>query len=231
MAHKVSPLAPDRFPDLPPIAGVRLGTIAAGVRYTTGRVDVMLAELAAETTVAGVFTRSKTASAPVDWCRKALPGGSARGLIVNAGNANAFTGAAGFKAVEVTAEGVAQRLGCRADQVFVASTGVIGEPLPAERITAVLDRLAGDLKPDFWAEAAQAIMTTDTYAKGVTATAKIGGVPVTINGITIGDVATVYIAPNPGGTKIRAQGQSGVGLGIIGQAQVSLLLSVRKAGA
>ncbi|BBK45087.1 arginine biosynthesis bifunctional protein ArgJ [Allostella vacuolata] len=186
MAHKVSPLAPDRFPDLPPIAGVRLGTIAAGVRYTTGRVDVMLAELAAETTVAGVFTRSKTASAPVDWCRKALPGGSARAVIVNAGNANAFTGAAGFKAVEVTAEGVAQRLGCRADQVFVASTGVIGEPLPAERITAVLDQLAGDLKPDFWAEAAQAIMTTDTYAKGVTATAKIGGVPVTINGIIKG---------------------------------------------
>ena len=186
MAHKVSPLAPDRFPDLPPIAGVRLGTIAAGVRYTTGRVDVMLAELAAETTVAGVFTRSKTASAPVDWCRKALPGGSARALIVNAGNANAFTGAAGLKAVEVTAEGVARRLGCRADQVFVASTGVIGEPLPAERITAVLAQLAGDLKPDFWAEAAQAIMTTDTYAKGVTATAKIGGVPVTINGIIKG---------------------------------------------
>ncbi len=185
MAHKVSPLAPDRFPDLPPIAGVRLGTIAAGVRYA-GRVDVMLAELAAETTVAGVFTRSKTASAPVDWCRKALPGGQARALIVNAGNANAFTGAAGSKAVNVTAKGVAERLGCKPRQVFVASTGVIGEPLPAERITAALDDLAGGLKPDHWAEAARAIMTTDTYPKGVTATARIGDTTVTINGIIKG---------------------------------------------
>ncbi|BBK34482.1 glutamate N-acetyltransferase [Stella humosa] len=186
MAHKVSPLAPERFPDLPPIAGVRLGTIAAGVRYTTGRVDVMLAELAPGTTVAGVFTRSKTASAPVDWCRKALPGGQARAVIVNAGNANAFTGQAGFKAVQVTAEGVAQRLGCRPDEVYVASTGVIGEPLPAERITAVLDKLSQDLKPDHWAEAARAIMTTDTYPKGVTATARIGGTTVTINGFIKG---------------------------------------------
>ncbi|WP_374444962.1 bifunctional glutamate N-acetyltransferase/amino-acid acetyltransferase ArgJ [Stella sp.] len=185
MAHKVSPLAPERFPDLPPIAGVRLGTIAAGVRYT-GRVDVMLAELAAGTTVAGVFTRSKTASAPVDWCRQALPGGKARALIVNAGNANAFTGVAGLKAVEVTAKGVAKRLGCRAGQVFVASTGVIGEPLPAERITAALDTLTADLQPDRWAEAARAIMTTDTYPKGVTATADIGGTTVTINGIIKG---------------------------------------------
>ncbi len=185
MAHKVSPLAPDRFPDLPPIAGVRLGTIAAGVRYA-GRVDVMLAELAAGTTVAGVFTRSKTASAPVDWCRKSLPGGKARALIVNAGNANAFTGTAGLKAVEATAKGVAQRLGCRAGQVFVASTGVIGEPLPAERITAVLDTLAGGLDPDHWAAAARAIMTTDTYPKGVTATARIGDATVTINGIIKG---------------------------------------------
>lgn len=185
MAHKVSPLAPERFPDLPPIAGVRLGTIAAGVRYA-GRVDVMLAELAAGTTVAGVFTRSKTASAPVDWCRRSLPGGSARALIVNAGNANAFTGTAGLQAVEITAEGVAGRLGCRADEVFVASTGVIGEPLPAERITAVLDTLSADLQPDRWAEAARAIMTTDTYPKGVTATADIGGTTVTINGIIKG---------------------------------------------
>ena len=185
MAHKVSPLAPERFPDLPPIAGVRLGTIAAGVRYA-GRVDVMLAELAAGTTVAGVFTRSKTASAPVDWCRRSLPGGSARALIVNAGNANAFTGTAGLKAVEITAEGVAGRLGCRPDEVFVASTGVIGEPLPAERITAVLDTLSADLQPDRWAEAARAIMTTDTYPKGVTATADIGGTTVTINGIIKG---------------------------------------------
>ena len=185
MAHKVSPLAPDRFPDLPPIAGVRLGTIAAWVRYA-GRVDVMLAELAAGTTVAGVFTRSKTASAPVDWCRKSLPGGKARALIVNAGNANAFTGTAGLKAVEATAKGVAQRLGCRAGQVFVASTGVIGEPLPAERITAVLDTLAGGLDPDHWAAAARAIMTTDTYPKGVTATARIGDATVTINGIIKG---------------------------------------------
>ncbi|MCC7271840.1 MAG: bifunctional glutamate N-acetyltransferase/amino-acid acetyltransferase ArgJ [Alphaproteobacteria bacterium] len=185
MAHKVSPLAPERFPDLPPLAGVRLGTIAAGVRYKD-RVDVMLAELAPGTTVAGVFTRSKTASAPVVWCQKALPGGKARAVIVNAGNANAFTGAAGLKAVEVTAKGVAERLGCRPRQVFVASTGVIGEPLPAERITAALDALTAGLDADRWSAAAQAIMTTDTYAKGVTATARIGDATVTINGIIKG---------------------------------------------
>ncbi|MGE0715060.1 MAG: bifunctional glutamate N-acetyltransferase/amino-acid acetyltransferase ArgJ [Alphaproteobacteria bacterium] len=196
MAHKVSPLAPERFPDLPPLAGVRLSTVAAGVRYKD-RVDVMLAEMAPGTTVAGVFTKSKTCSAPVVWCQKALPGGKARAVIVNAGNANAFTGAAGLKAVEVTAKSVAERLGCRPKQVFVASTGVIGEPLPAERITAAMDGLAAGLDADRWADAARAIMTTDTYAKGVTATTEIGGVPVTINafikgsGMIAPDMATM----------------------------------------
>ena len=185
MEHKVSPLAPERFPDLPPIAGVRVSTIAAGVRYKD-RVDVFLAELAKGTQVAGVFTRSKTASAPVIWCQKSLGGARARAVIVNAGNANAFTGNAGLKAVETTAKGVAARLDCKPREVFVASTGVIGEPLPAEKITAALDGLVAGLSADRWPEAARAIMTTDTYPKGVTATAKIGNTKVRINAIIKG---------------------------------------------
>ncbi|MGE0723898.1 MAG: bifunctional glutamate N-acetyltransferase/amino-acid acetyltransferase ArgJ [Alphaproteobacteria bacterium] len=185
MEHAVSPLAPERFPDLPPVAGVRVSTIAAGIRYKD-RVDLFLAELAKGTQVAGVFTRSKTASAPVIWCQKALAGGKARAVIVNAGNANAFTGAVGLKAVDVTVKGVVERLGCKPREVFLASTGVIGEPLPAERITAAMDGLIAGLSPDRWSEAARAIMTTDTYPKGVTATAKIGGATVRINAIIKG---------------------------------------------
>jgi len=181
----VSPLAPVSPPALPPLAGVRLGSIAAGVRYQD-RVDVFLAELAPGTSVAGVFTRSKTAAAPVLWCQKALAGGRARAVIVNAGNANAFTGAAGLKAVEATAKGVAERLGCRPREVFVASTGVIGEPLPAERITRALDTLIAGLSPARWPDAARAIMTTDTFPKAVTRTARIGDGEVTINGIVKG---------------------------------------------
>jgi glutamate N-acetyltransferase/amino-acid N-acetyltransferase len=180
-----SPLAPADTPALPPIAGARLAARACGVRYQ-GRTDVCLLAFDPGTTVAGVFTRSLTASAPVERCRKNLRGGKARAILVNSGNANAFTGKAGTVSVDRTVKAVAAQLGCRPTEVFVASTGVIGEPLPDERITAALQDLAADLRADRWADAAAAIMTTDTFPKLVTRIAVIDGVPVTINGIAKG---------------------------------------------
>ncbi len=184
-AHPVSPLAPKAFPKLPPMAGVRLATVAAGVRYQQ-RTDVLLALLAPGTQVAGVFTTSKTASAPVLWCRDKLKGGEARVLVVNSGNANAFTGRAGQEGVAEIANEAAAIAGCRPQEVFMASTGVIGEPLPTERITRVLSTLVAQGAPGNWRAAADAIMTTDTYPKAATATARIGDVKVTINGIAKG---------------------------------------------
>ncbi len=183
--HPVSPLAPKGFPKLPPLAGVRLATTAAGVRYAQ-RTDVLLAMLAPGTQVAGVFTTSKTASAPVLWCRDKLRGGEASVLVVNSGNANAFTGKAGMEGVSAIASEAAAVAGCRPDQVFMASTGVIGEPLPSHKITAVLSALARETAAGNWKAAADAIMTTDTYPKAATATAMIDGVKVTINGIAKG---------------------------------------------
>jgi glutamate N-acetyltransferase/amino-acid N-acetyltransferase len=180
-----SPLAPEGTPTLPPIAGVRLAARACGVRYKD-RTDVCLLAFDPGTTVAGVFTRSLTASAPVERCRKHLKGGKARAILVNSGNANAFTGKAGTASVDRTVKAVAAQLRCKPTEVFVASTGVIGEPLPDERITAALRDLDGDLDADAWGAAAAAIMTTDTFAKLVTRTAAIDGVPVTINGIAKG---------------------------------------------
>ena len=180
----VSPLALP-LPNLPPLAGVRLATAEAGIRYK-GRTDVLLAELAEGTTVAGVFTKNLCPGAPVIYCREVLQGGTARGLVVNAGNANVFNGAAGMRAVETTADSAAKTLGTTADQIFLASTGVIGEPLPAHKIVAVMDDLYSRLKADCFAQAASAIMTTDTFPKGATRTAKIGSVEVTINGIAKG---------------------------------------------
>ena len=183
--HPVSPLAPKRFPWLAPVAGVRLASTAAGLRYR-GRRDLLLAELAPGTTVAGVFTRSKIPSAPVDWSRAALKGGTARALVVNAGNANAFTGRAGAAATAASAAAAARLLGCRPAQVFIASTGVIGEPLSVERILKGLPRLARALKPTGWRGAAEAIATTDTFPKGASRTAEIDGTPVSLSGIAKG---------------------------------------------
>ena len=180
-----SPLAPERFADLPPIAGVRLGAAAAGVRYT-GRDDLFLAELAPGSTVAGVLTRSRTAGAPVEWCREAVRGGRVRAIVVNAGNANAFTGGPGVAAVARTVDATAALLGCAREEVMVASTGVIGEPLPAERICDALPRAREALSEANWLAAASAIMTTDTFPKGATRTARIGGTVVTLNGIAKG---------------------------------------------
>ena len=181
----ISPLAPARFPDLPPIAGVRLAAYAAGIRYP-GRNDIMLAELAPETTIAGVFTQSATPGAPVDWCRACLPGGLARAIVVNSGNANVFTGRAGRDVCERTAAAAAQLLGCSPREIFISSTGVIGEPPPADRISGALPKIVPLLDPTAWEPAARAIMTTDTFPKGATATATIDGTTVRINGFCKG---------------------------------------------
>jgi len=182
---KVSPLAPKSFAHLPPLAGVRLATGEAGIKYRN-RTDVLLAILAPGTEVAGVFTRSKTASAPVEWCRTQLKRGQARALVVNSGNANAFTGQAGMAGARAVAEAAGAVIGCKASEVFLASTGVIGEPLPAEKITKILGKVAEDASASGWRSAAEAIMTTDTYPKLATATAAIDGVKVTLNGIAKG---------------------------------------------
>ena len=184
-AKKVSPLAPSRFATLPPLAGVRLATVAAGIRYTQ-RTDVLLAVMAPGTQVAGVFTKSKTCSAPVVWCRDKLKDGNARVLVVNSGNANAFTGKVGQDGVKEIADSAAAIVGCKPGDVFMASTGVIGEPLPTKKITNVLAGLVENTAAGHWRAAAEAIMTTDTYPKLVTAQAMIDGTKVTINGIAKG---------------------------------------------
>jgi glutamate N-acetyltransferase/amino-acid N-acetyltransferase len=181
----VSPLAPKNVPTLPAIDGVRLATAAAGIRYA-GRTDVMMALFDAGTTAAGVFTKSKCPSAPVEWCRDNLKGAAPRALVVNSGNANAFTGKTGRQACRCTAEIAAKAVGCKPSDIFLASTGVIGEPLPATKFNGVMDALVSGARAEGWLEAAQAIMTTDTFPKVATATAKLGTTKVTINGFAKG---------------------------------------------
>jgi glutamate N-acetyltransferase / amino-acid N-acetyltransferase len=164
---------------------VRLGATAAGVRYQD-RNDLVMIELSPGTTVAGVFTSSKCPGAPVEWCRAALGGGKARAVIVNAGNANVFTGRAGRDACISTAAAAADLVGCQAKQVFIASTGVIGEILPHEKLVAALPSLHASLSGDAWEAAARGIMTTDTFPKAATRTATIGGAEVCITGIAKG---------------------------------------------
>jgi glutamate N-acetyltransferase/amino-acid N-acetyltransferase len=185
MAPAVSPLAPSNFPDMPEIAGVRIATGAAGIRYK-GRTDVFLALLDKGTTVAGVFTKSKCPAAPVDWCRDKIKAGKARVLVVNSGNANAFTGRTGRDATRYTAASASKAATCKPGEVFLASTGVIGEPLDARAFDRVMDDLVAAAKPGNFEAAARAIMTTDTFPKGATATAKLGAATVTICGIAKG---------------------------------------------
>jgi glutamate N-acetyltransferase/amino-acid N-acetyltransferase len=194
MSTTVSPLAPKTYPDLPEIEGVRFATAAAGIRYQ-GRTDVLLAVMDKGTQAAGVFTRSKCPSAPVDWCRAKLKGGKARALVVNSGNANAFTGRSGRDAVKLTASLAAKATGAPSAEIFLASTGVIGEPLDARKFEGVLGALNAKAKPGALLDAAKAIMTTDTYPKVATAQAMLGDVPVTINGIAKG---AGMIAPDMG---------------------------------
>ena len=185
MSATISPLAPKSYPDLPLVEGVRFATAEVGIRYK-GRTDVLLAVMDKGTQAAGVFTRSKCPSAPVDWCRSKLRGGKARALVVNSGNANAFTGRSGREAVKLTASLAAKATGAPAGEIFLASTGVIGEPLDARKFEGVLDKLAAKAKPGGMLDAAKAIMTTDTYPKVATATVKLGDAEVVINGIAKG---------------------------------------------
>ncbi|MEO0634549.1 MAG: bifunctional glutamate N-acetyltransferase/amino-acid acetyltransferase ArgJ [Pseudomonadota bacterium] len=195
-----APLAPDAFPNLPVIDGVRFATAEAGVKYA-GRKDVMLAVCDPGTAVAGVFTRSATRSAPVLDCQAKLGGDSSDGaaILVNSGNANAFTGRNGVDATSAVVAATASATGLPGARVFTASTGVIGEPLPHDRITDCLASLVAGLSPSGIKDAAHAIMTTDTYAKGAGKNVQIGGQNVQISGIAKGsgmiapDMATMLV--------------------------------------
>ena len=180
------------FPQMSPIAGVRLASYAAGIRYQ-GRDDVMLAELTPGSTVAGVFTQSTMPGQPVIWCQQILPRGTVRAIVVNSGNANVFTGRAGWQVCESTAATAARLFGCDPRDIYLSSTGVIGEPPPADRISAALPDIVPLLDAAAWEKAARAIMTTDTFPKGATATAAIDGTEVRINGFCKG---SGMIAPN-----------------------------------
>jgi glutamate N-acetyltransferase/amino-acid N-acetyltransferase len=170
---------------MPAVAGIRLAAAAAGIRYG-GRTDLMLAICEPGTSLAGTLTRSACASAPVEWCRDRLGQGVARALLVNSGNANAFTGRRGELSCAAMAGAAARHVGCRIDEVMLASTGVIGEPLDPAPVLATLEALARDAAPDGWDQAARAIMTTDTFPKYATRGATIDGVPVRLNAIAKG---------------------------------------------
>ena len=200
--NPVSPLAPARFPDLPVIEGAEFASGAAGVKYQ-GRTDVMLVRLAPGTAIAGAFTKSSTRAASVLDCQAKLAlkqdTGAGAAIIVNSGNANAFTGKNGQEAVDAVTGGVAEALGVPRERVFSSSTGVIGEPLPAERITAVIGDLAANLDAAGAAGAARAIMTTDTFPKGAAASFEGDGGTINIVGIAKGsgmiapDMATMLV--------------------------------------
>lgn len=195
---EISPFAPNTYPQLPAIDGVRLAYGRAGVRYKN-RDDIMLMTFDEGTVVGGVFTRSSTAGPPVRWCRTALKGGLIRACVVNSGNANVFTGAHGEAVVAATVAEAAKLVGCPESEVFVSSTGVIGEPPDAAKITAALPGLHAALTETDWMGAARAICTTDTFPKLTTLTVSVNGVPVTINGIAKGsgmvapDMATMLV--------------------------------------
>jgi glutamate N-acetyltransferase/amino-acid N-acetyltransferase len=189
----VSPLAVP-FPEMGEIKGVEIAVARAGF-YKHDRDDLVLFRFDEGTACAGVFTRHAVGSAPVDWCKAALKatGGEGRALVVNAGCANAFTGAAGAEAVQRIADAVSAELGCRSEAVLMASTGVIGQVLPYGKALDRMQQLTTSLSPAKWSEAARAIMTTDTFPKGAVAEAEIDGVKVRIAGITKG---SGMIAPN-----------------------------------
>lgn len=185
MASKISPLAPKQISDMPALIGVRMATAKAGIKYQ-GRTDLLFMVFDDPANVAGVFTRSKCPSAPVDHCRKALSHGKARGVVVNSGNANAFTGKKGIVTTDQTAKAAADALHAHENEIFLASTGVIGEPMDASRFTGLLPQMAIDALPDNWLEAAKAIMTTDTFPKLATRNIQFGEQTIVINGIAKG---------------------------------------------
>ncbi|MFD0915059.1 bifunctional glutamate N-acetyltransferase/amino-acid acetyltransferase ArgJ [Pseudahrensia aquimaris] len=183
----ISPLAPKKYTVLPPLDGVRIAVAKAGIKYAD-RADLMLMVFDAPAAVAGVFTTSRCASAPVDWCRSVLAdaGATTRGFVVNSGNANAFTGKKGAAATQMTAQAAAKAISCNPSDILLASTGVIGEPLDASRFEGLLADMAPAAQTDLWLDAAKAIMTTDTYPKVATASVDLGVKRVTINGIAKG---------------------------------------------
>ena len=185
MSTSVSPLAPKHYPTVPEIHGVKIATAEAGIKYK-GRTDVLLIVFDRPTAVAGVFTRSKCPSAAVDYCRTSLEGGTARAVVVNSGNANAFTGKKGRESAKLTAAAAAKAVGCKPHHIFLASTGVIGEPLDAGKFSHLLTDMTKNAVAERWQDAASAIMTTDTFPKVATETVLLGRVPVTINGIAKG---------------------------------------------
>jgi len=185
MSDKISPLAPNSFPDMPDLSGVKLASVEAGIKYT-GRKDLCLIVFDEPAEIAGVFTTSKCPSAPVDWCRSNLPKGRAKAVVINSGNANAFTGKKGREATQETATITARILGCHESDVFLASTGVIGEPLDTSGFGGHLRKAASELATTGWHDAAKAIMTTDTYPKLATRQFEVDGKPYTINAIAKG---------------------------------------------
>jgi glutamate N-acetyltransferase/amino-acid N-acetyltransferase len=186
LAPKRSPLAPVRFPAISPVAGVQLAGRATGLKNQNGVKDLMVAEMVPGTTVAGVLTRSKCPSAPVDWCRAILPRGKARVLVVNSGNSNAFTGDAGDLQVAQTVGEAAHLFGCRAQDVYIASTGVIGVPREPNYVASKLGSMHRALSVKSWRNAAEAIMTTDTFPKGASRKVKVGKAEVTLSGFAKG---------------------------------------------
>tara|TARA_B100000686_G_scaffold346158_1_gene432177 strand:+ start:34693 stop:35928 length:1236 start_codon:yes stop_codon:yes gene_type:complete len=188
----ISPLAPARFPMMPLIEGLRFSTTEANIKYPN-REDLLLFDFDVGTTLAGVFTQSSTVAAPVAWSRIIANRGYARGLLINSGNANAFTGDKGREDVESCAVAAARLLGCSSSELLVASTGVIGEPLPVQRIVMAIENMKGKLQGNSWERAALAIGTTDTYPKGAACVTEIDGVPIQIAGIAKG---SGMIAPN-----------------------------------
>lgn len=203
MSAAISPLAPKKYPKMPAIEGVRIATAEAGIKYKN-RTDLLVMVFDEGTEVAGVFTRSKCPSAPVDFCRQNLSGGKARVLVVNSGNANAFTGKKGRETTAMTGKAAAEAAGARDSEVFLASTGVIGEPLDGGRFSHLLKDMVKQAAPASWTDAAKAIMTTDTFPKVATQTVKLGDADVIINGIAKGagmiapDMATMlsFVATN-----------------------------------
>ena len=188
-APKVSPLAPDCFPDMPHIDGVTLGTAKAGIKYKN-RSDVFVARFAKGTQGAGVLTQSRIVGAPIEWCRhvidpeQGMP--NARALVVNAGNANVFTGPVGRETVKASAAAVAKEVGCRQKDVAISATGVIGEVMTAKNIEKGIAKACAKTKSEHWENAARSIMTTDTFPKGCFREAVIDGQAVKICGIAKG---------------------------------------------
>jgi glutamate N-acetyltransferase/amino-acid N-acetyltransferase len=189
---KISPLAPTDFSVLPAIDGITLAAESCNIRYKN-RLDTLLVSFTEGTKVAGVFTKSLVTAAPLDWCRSIIKLGISRALVVNAGNANAFTGKEGMESVKRVAKAASETLGIKPEEIFMASTGVIGEPLPDQKITDALPELKMNLKPDNWHDAARSIMTTDTFMKVATRTVTLEGKTIILNGVAKG---SGMIAPN-----------------------------------